>query len=138
MTANLRNCVECGRLFAYIQGRPVCSRCMEQEEEKYLVVRRYIRDHPGATVFEVADETGIEEELILQFLREGRLQSKGFAEVLECQRCGKRINSGKYCENCVRELDTQIRGLVSSDKRGDSKPSSSGSLRDRMHTKDVK
>lgn len=137
MTANLRNCAECGRLFAYIQGRPVCSRCMEQEEEKYMVVRRYIRDHPGATVFVVADETGIEEELILQFLREGRLQSKGFAEVLECQRCGKRINSGKYCDTCVGELDAQIRGLVSSDKPNNSKSSSSANLRNRMHTKDV-
>ena len=97
MSANLRNCSICGRLFAYQQGRTICSRCLDQEEEQYAIVRKYVRDHPGATVFEVAEETGVEEEIILQFLRDGRLQSRGFAEVLECQRCGKIISSGKYC-----------------------------------------
>ena len=66
--ADLRNCSECGRLFAY-QGRDICSRCLEGEDEEYMVVRRYVRDHPGASVFEVADETGVEEEKILQFLK---------------------------------------------------------------------
>lgn len=134
--ANLRNCSECGRLFAYQQGRSVCSRCLEKEEEEYLVVRRYVRDHPGATVFEVAEETGIEEEKILQFLRDGRLHSKGFAELLECERCGKRINSGKYCAECLGELDKQIRGVISSDRSASSAPSPESSRKNRMHIKD--
>lgn len=134
MSANLRNCSECGRLFAYQQGRPVCSRCLNQEEEQYMVVRRYVRDHPGASVFEVAEETGIEEEKILQFLRDGRLQSKGFTELLECQRCGKRIGSGKYCDSCLRELDSQIRGIVSPERSSPSQPTTRS--RERMHIKD--
>ncbi|MGI5880058.1 MAG: TIGR03826 family flagellar region protein [Syntrophomonadaceae bacterium] len=106
--ADLRNCSECGRLFAY-QGRDICTRCMEGEDEEYMIVRRYVREHPGASVFEVADETGIEEEKILQFLKDGRLQSKGFAEVHECQMCGRRITAGKYCENCIKRLDVQLK-----------------------------
>ncbi len=117
--ADLRNCSECGRLFAY-QGRDICSRCLEGEDEEYMVVRRYVRDHPGASVFEVADETGVEEEKILQFLKDGRLQSKGFAELQECQMCGRRITAGKYCETCVKRLDVQLKEAQrpSLDKKG--------------------
>lgn len=133
--ANLRNCSVCGRLFAHQQGRTVCSRCREQEEEQYMVVRKYVRDHPGATVFEVAEETGVEEEIILQFLRDGRLQSKGFTEVLECMRCGTRIDGGKYCPNCLRELDSQFKGAISpTTSRTD--PEAKRSRGDRMHTRD--
>lgn len=135
MSANLRNCSICGRLFAYQQGRTICSRCMEQEEGQYMVVRKYVRDHPGATVFEVAEETGVEEEIILQFLRDGRLQSRGFTEVLECQRCGTRIDSGKYCANCLHQLDSQLRGVISPG-RAQPAPDVKRASRDRMHTKD--
>lgn len=136
MSPELRNCSICGRLFAYQQGgRTVCSRCREQEEEQYMVVRKYVRDHPGASVFEVAEETGIEEELILQFLREGRLQSKGFVEVLQCQRCGARIDSGKYCAQCLRELDSQLRGVISPARRETPAPEKR-TARDRMHIKE--
>lgn len=135
MTADLRNCSICGRLFAYQQGRVVCSRCRQQEEDQYMLVRRYVRDHPGATVFEVAEETGVEEEIILQFLRDGRLQSKGFAEVLQCQRCGVRIDSGKYCASCLRELDNQLRGVISPTRR-EPPAAENRPARDRMHTKE--
>ncbi|HOB12457.1 MAG TPA: MerR family transcriptional regulator [Syntrophomonadaceae bacterium] len=135
MSPELRNCSICGRLFGYQQGRTVCSRCREQEEEQYMKVRRYVRDHPGATVFEVAEETGVDEELILQFLREGRLQSKGFVEVLQCQRCGAHIDSGNYCANCLRELDSQIRGVISPARSKPAAPEKRAS-RDRMHIKD--
>lgn len=135
MSAELRNCSICGRLFAYQQGRTVCSRCREQEEEQYMLVRKYVRDNPGATVFEVAEATGVDEELILQFLREGRLQSRGFVEMLQCQRCGARIDSGKYCANCLRELDAQLRGVISPSRPG-SAASEKRIARDRMHIKE--
>jgi flagellar operon protein (TIGR03826 family) len=135
MSTNLRNCSICGRLFAYQQGRTICSRCMDQEEEQYAIVRKYVRDHPGATVFEVAEETGVEEEIILQFLRDGRLQSRGFAEVLECQRCGKIISSGKYCSQCLQDLDSQLKGAISptSQRSATEEKKSRG---DRMHTRE--
>ena len=135
MSTNLRNCSICGRLFAYQQGRTICSRCMDQEEEQYAIVRKYVRDHPGATVFEVAEETGVEEEIILQFLRDGRLQSRGFAEVLECQRCGKIISSGKYCSQCLQDLDSQLRKAITPGREKPA-PDIKRSSRDRMHIKE--
>lgn len=133
MNMNLRNCPECGRLFAY-QGRNLCSQCQKVEEDQYTVVRKYVRDNPGATVFEVAEETGVAEERILTFLREGRLHSKGMAQVLTCDRCGKFIASGRYCPTCVGELDAQIREAVPA--RYKPEPEYLKRSRERMHIKD--
>lgn len=133
--ADLRNCPECGKLFAY-QGKNLCRKCQEKEEDEYLIVRRYVRDHPGATVFEVADATGIEEEKILGFLREGRLMSRGFVGSLECERCGRKIAGGRYCDQCLYELDNQFKTVIprkEPEKPVTPPPGPSGN---RMHIKD--
>jgi flagellar operon protein (TIGR03826 family) len=111
MNASLRNCPECGRIFGYM-GRNLCPDCMNKEEEEFQTVRKYVRDHPGAGVFEVAEATGIDEEKILQFLRDGRLQSRGFQNTLECERCGKKITAGRYCDNCRGQMDASIRQVA--------------------------
>lgn len=136
--SELQNCPRCGRLFAP-QGRKVCRKCQENEEKEYMIVRKYVRDNPGASVFEVAEATGIEEEKILQFLREGRLQSRGMTAVLHCERCNTLISEGKYCSSCIRDLNSQISEILPSKN----KPTEDNSLiaknvRDRMYIKDNK
>lgn len=132
MQGELRNCPECGRLFTF-QGRNVCPRCREKDEQEYTIVRRYVRDHSGANVFEVAEETGVDEEKILRYLRDGLLESKGFAAVLECERCGKKISSGRLCDNCKGRLESEIRQSVSSKRNVEpAQPIKSG---DRMYIK---
>jgi len=110
--AQLINCPECGRLFAADGGRRVCSKCLEKEDSEYAVVRRYIRDHPGASVFEVAEETGVEEEKILQFLKDGRIQSSGYVEVTFCERCGKKIAGARFCENCRMQMNNEVLSAI--------------------------
>ncbi|SHH09682.1 flagellar operon protein TIGR03826 [Thermosyntropha lipolytica DSM 11003] len=131
--AELRNCPRCGRLFAY-QGRNLCKRCQEEDENEYLLVRRYVRDNPGATIFEVSEATGVEEEKILQYLREGRLQSKGLVAALECERCGRKITAGRYCPQCLKELESQIKSVVKDS--GVKKPEIKTDSKERMFTKD--
>lgn len=133
MNANLKNCPECGRLFAYV-GVNLCPRCIEEEEEQYQIVRRYVRDNIGANIWEVSEETGVEEERILRFLRDGRLQSKGLEMVLHCERCGKSIQSGRYCEQCILEMDSTLKGALG--KSGTETVSSRETLRGReqMHS----
>lgn len=136
--AELRNCAECGRLFAY-QGRNICSRCLEKEDEQYTIVRKYVRDHSGASIFEVADATGVEEDKILQFLRDGRLESKGFTNVLECERCGRQISSGRYCQRCLAELGNELKEALPADKHKDDQISHEDFTRrknERMHIKE--
>jgi len=135
MNASLRNCPECGRLFGYM-GRNLCPECMEKEEKEYMAVRRYVRDHPGAGVVEAAEATGIDEDKILQFLRDGRLQSRGFQGTLECERCGKKINGGRYCEDCRGQMDASIRQIAPPKTKSSAPASPSQKKGDRMYSKD--
>lgn len=128
MIGNLKNCPQCGKLYVY-SGRYLCPDCIAQEEEDFLKVRKYVRDHPGAGIIEVSEETEIEEEKILQFLRDGRLYSQGIAAALSCENCGGAINSGRYCDACLRELD---KGLLDVIKAG-SKPAE---ITDRLYNRE--
>ncbi|HZK43212.1 MAG TPA: TIGR03826 family flagellar region protein [Syntrophomonadaceae bacterium] len=130
--SNLRNCPKCGRLFA-ADGRNVCRKCQQAEDDEFTIVRKYVRDNPGASVFEVAEATGVEEEKILQFLRDGRLESRGMTVIFRCTRCGVEIKEGKYCNSCLNDLNQQI-GEVLPGK----KPAPTKQGKQRMYTRDGK
>lgn len=135
MGVNLKNCPKCGRVFA-MQGRDLCQKCLELEDDDYAIVRRYVRDHPRSTVIEVSEETGVSEDIILQYLRDGRLISNSFAEVITCQQCGKSIRSGKYCDACLGNLNAQLKGAAPPKEQEEpKKPKSPGKPSDRMHSK---
>lgn len=97
----LRNCLRCGKLFAY-SCSPICNNCLSIEEEEFKLVKEYVYDNPGAIIPEVSDATGVSIDKIMRFLREERLEisSENNNLVLECESCGKPIKSGKYCEQC--------------------------------------
>ncbi|CFX12312.1 Flagellar operon protein YvyF [Syntrophomonas zehnderi OL-4] len=138
MNANLKNCPQCGRLFSP-GSRNICNRCLEKEEEEYMTVRRYVRDHPGASIFEASEETGVEEEKIMQFIRDGRLVTRGFKGVLQCEGCGKPINNGRFCDDCINERNNAIYGAARQPKpqpEPDRKPPSVGKRSERMHVRD--
>jgi len=111
---------------------------LDKEEQDFLVVRKFVRDHPGYSVLEVSEGTGIEEEKILQFLRDGRLRSKGFDVVFECERCGKKIKEGRYCSFCKEHIDTNLREGTPSvgNPQMEASPPLSRRKGERMHSKD--
>lgn len=126
--ADLKNCPQCGRVFAS-QGSRLCRKCMDQLDEEFVIVRQYVRKHPGADIMEVSQATGVKEELILQFLREGRLISRGFVSSLQCERCSAKITSGRFCFACLKDLDQQLQGVMP--KAAEKEKPRTG--RDKMH-----
>lgn len=132
--ANLRNCSQCGRLFPYA-GRNICGNCLEKEEEEYQLVRKYVRDHPGAGVLEVAEATEVEHDKILQFLRDGRLKSKGMTTSLTCERCGIAISNGRWCDKCTQQVKSEIQGAAPAKPAQPEKPLIKTKTKDRMHLK---
>ncbi len=129
---DLRNCSRCGNLFAYV-GRNICNKCLDQEEEEYTTVRKYVRDHVGASVIEVSEATGVEEETILQFIRDGRLKSQGFTGVLACERCGKSISTGRFCADCMQQRDKEIRGALRDVNTEPSQVTPRKKINDKLH-----
>lgn len=101
----LINCKECGKLFSS-GGQKVCPDCRQSEEEKFQLVKEFLWDNPNSTVKKVSEETGVEEELIIKFMREDRLASEGLMVdySLKCKRCGAEIKSGLFCESCRSKM----------------------------------
>lgn len=108
--SELRNCLGCDRLFVYV-GSNLCPKCIAKEEDEFTLVRRWVRDHPGASIIETAEATGISQEKILRFLRDGRLISRGLkaSSAFQCERCGILINEGRLCRECTFQLEGELR-----------------------------
>lgn len=112
----LKNCKKCGRMFSATNGHEFCSKCRLEVEDHFKIVREYVYDHPGVTVNEVAEETGVEKKEILKFLREEKLELKDISEGSRCQKCGKPISSGRYCQTCASELKKGFEKVIKEDK----------------------
>ncbi|SES71932.1 flagellar operon protein TIGR03826 [Salinibacillus kushneri] len=102
----LSNCPNCGALF--VKGvRKVCDNCYREEERAFETVYAYIRkkENRRATITEVSEGTGVEERLIMKFVKEKRLQPAQFPNLTYgCERCGNPIQEGKICGNCRDQL----------------------------------
>lgn len=108
---SVKNCTRCGRMFQSEGPSKLCARCVDNDEEDFKVVREYVYDNPNSSIPQVAEDTGVSEEKILKYLRQGKLILKDeLSMVLDCERCGKPIKSGRYCDSCTQEMS---RGLKS-------------------------
>ena len=102
---NVRNCRKCRRLFNYVMGPILCGKCREEEEEIFQGVKKYVREHVNCGIQEVSEECDVSVAQIRQWLREERLVLSDESPMgINCERCGKMIKSGKYCEECKAEL----------------------------------
>lgn len=102
---DLRNCRRCGKMYNYLGGPPICQDCKNADEEVFKKVKEYLYDNPGALLSQVAMDLDVSVEKIKTFLREGRLEiTEGSNIILECERCGKAIRTGRYCKECQNEM----------------------------------
>lgn len=104
--AELRNCKRCGRIFNYLGSSPICATCKEDDEHDFQRVKKYLYENPRATISEVASELDISIEKIRKFLREERLEivGEGGLTGLECEKCGVSIKTGRFCDDCNKDL----------------------------------
>lgn len=100
----LANCEECGVLFLKTVS-PLCPKCLAAEEADFERIRLLLLENPGLTSEEIQERTGIRLDRILKFIRSGRLKAAG----LRCERCGRPITEGRYCEECFEEIKNEVR-----------------------------
>lgn len=107
---NVRNCRKCGRLYNYISGQNICSRCKEELEERFQMVKEYVYNHPEANIQQVSDDCEVELAQIKRWIREERLTfSESSAVGIECELCGSLIKTGRFCERCKADI---AKGLI--------------------------
>lgn len=98
---DVRNCKSCGKLFNYIGGEQLCSGCAKVLDDKFDEVKKYIYDHPGAGIQEVSTEMEVSVAQIRKWLKEERLSFSENSDIaLNCERCGARILTGRFCKVC--------------------------------------
>ena len=114
----VRNCRECGKMFNYIAGMRICPTCTKKLDEKFAKVKTYIYENPGVGIKEVSDANDVSINLIKKWVREERLAfTAGSAVGIDCERCGKTILSGRFCEECKKQVTKQLGSAYEKQKK---------------------
>ncbi len=110
MNPQFKRCKKCGTLFqSRLGSRDYCDACTKAMDEKFVIVRDYLYDYPNATVRQVVEDTGIEEEIIESLVGDGRLQMRSSDGLLHCEKCGRVIQSGRLCPKCQDTVNALIK-----------------------------
>ena len=113
---DVRNCRGCGKLFNYISGPFICPACREKLEEKFQEVKKYIQENKGVTVAMVAEACDIDSNQIRQWIREERLEFASGASEISCEKCGKAISSGRFCDACKNSMVNGLNSMYQPEK----------------------
>ena len=97
----VKNCKDCGRLFNYMGGAPLCDGCRKKLEQKFQEVKQYLDENPNASVNQVSEDNDVSVKQIKQWIREERLSlSEASLDGVTCEHCGRPIRTGRFCEKC--------------------------------------
>jgi len=88
----VQSCKGCGKLFPFLP-RGLCADCIDVREEHFRTVREWLRDNRGATVIAACQATGVEERLVAEFVREGRLEFAGPTESAKDQQAREALRA---------------------------------------------
>src|SRR5699024_10399032 len=108
--AELKNCERCGEIFASIGDKDVCPKCGRQEEEDFQKVYRFLtnRKNSEATILEMVEATGVEEDLIIKFMKQNRPRETQNPNIdYGSESCRNKITSGKKCKSCSKKIKSQ-------------------------------
>ncbi|SFL84530.1 TIGR03826 family flagellar region protein [Salibacterium qingdaonense] len=107
---SLENCPRCGDLFVK-SLRSVCNKCHKEVEDMFQKVYTFIRkrDNRQAKMEEVVESTGVPEEDITRFIKEGRIHLNQFPNLTySCESCGSPIREGRICSSCKSGIESGL------------------------------
>jgi flagellar operon protein TIGR03826 len=121
---NLDNCPRCGKLFAK-NFRDVCPVCIREIDKEYELCANYLREHKGAIISELSDQTGVSIKQITKFIREGRISMMNAPNLsYPCESCGVLIRENHLCDACRTRLTKDTRRALQSGQPDKQSPSS--------------
>ena len=106
----LASCPRCNRMFDKQKGQTVCEGCKEEEQADIERVAEYVSQHPDTSPQAVAEALGIDHQIVLRAIDEGRVAQVNIEDQVRCGRCGAPAisHSKKLREKCLAELDAQL------------------------------
>ena len=128
----VKNCKGCGRLFNYLQGPQLCPGCVTDLDDKFQQVKEFLRENPKAPLNVIAETNDVSVKQIKQWVREERLTFTEESQItLECEACGGKVLTGRFCDKCRSNLQNEFAGAI---KRptGSVAPKKNTSTKDKM------
>lgn len=104
--ATLKNCVRCGKMFNAEGAEELCSDCVVEESKELRKVTEFLKKNPMASVMNVHEQTGISQQAIFRFVRNGSLKMRAQAHEFKCRLCGKNIKRGILCDDCRNKVES--------------------------------
>lgn len=135
---NIRNCARCKRIFVPVSGEKICSDCRAADIELEERVKAYVRDHPGITVNQLIEGSGVPGKIVWRMIMQGQFENSSLRDAkYPCANCGKIITRGTYCVECADKLKTNAQkfaaAMNSKRKRAAEKESSGKTFSDSMY-----
>ena len=119
----VRNCKECGKIFNYMEGAPLCPACVKKMNEKYEQVKEYVYDHPGVSINQVAEDNEVTVQQIKRWVREEKLAFSESSDIgVECEKCGAMIKTGRFCKTCKKVMEKSSNDMVTAIKKPENTP----------------
>ena len=112
---NVTNCRSCGRLFNVLSNEKICPDCRKKLEDKFQQVKKYLEENPNSSMETVSRGRDVALKQSKKWVREERLILSDASEAgITCERCGKMIRTGKYCDECKTTMAMNLRSAYSS------------------------
>lgn len=114
------NCPNCGTLFVKMKFKDVCDACYKEEEAEFEKVYQFIRKSKNRTAYitQVVEATGVDEALIIKYIKNGRLRMSKFPNLgYPCEQCGNLIKSGRICDDCAHVFRSELSAFEKEEQR---------------------
>ncbi|MEE1132586.1 MAG: hypothetical protein UHX00_13275 [Caryophanon sp.] len=96
----IQNCERCRALF-HKKVKDICPACVQKEDDDFQKIRLFLKRNKTIELITVSKETGVELDVIYQFLQEGRvILSHSVQSGYPCKECGTTISTGALCTPC--------------------------------------
>ena len=106
----IENCPKCGRVFTKMSNA-LCDKCVKEDEDVFERIRDFLDEKPDSTLSDITEATGVTEKRVLKYIREGRLEATTNIGPIKCQKCGRPIKVGKYCDKCIIAINQDAKDL---------------------------
>ena len=91
----------------------LCPNFREAEEEKFQEVKKYVQENRRCGMQEVSEACDVTLNQIQQWLREERLVLSDDSPMgIGCEKCGKMIKSGRFCQECVNQMTNSFQSVT--------------------------
>lgn len=106
-------CKACGKIFNYVQGDRICPQCIKKMDEKFVDVKKFVRDNPKVDINTISEEMDVSIRQIKRWIREERLCFTDDSPIgLNCESCGATIKTGRYCKACKDKMASRLQGAT--------------------------